>query len=128
MNEFDIHLYKSIYSKPSEHILFDHMTENLEVLIDLADAKDLPTLCSYRTPVNVAKMAFQQAIDAGMDQGKALYTAVAAYEDRRDEFIVRSEHDEVLFQADQRRARGEKLSKAELNEEMKAFLDKRESY
>lgn len=126
MTVFDIHLYKSIYNKPSEHILFDHMTENLEVMIDLADAKDLPTLCSYRTPVSVARMAFQQAIAADMDEGQALYTAVAAYEDRRDDFIIRSEENETLHQADQKRARGEKLTPQEMHEEMRAFLAKRE--
>jgi len=51
--------------------------------------------------------------------------AVAAYEDRREDFIVRAAHDEVLYQSDKKRERGESLTREELAEELAAFMAKR---
>ena len=125
MKEFDIHLYKYVYNKPSEIGLYSHMSKNLEVMIGMSEGSEVAKLSLFRSPTNVARMEFQKAIEAGMDAGQALYTAVGAYEERRDDFVIRSANDEVLYQCDQKRARGIRLSKKELDAELRAFMDKR---
>lgn len=123
--DFDIQAYKYYYNDPHSYLIYAEMTEALNFLIENCESEDLPKLCGYRSPVTVAKMEYQNAIACGMDEGKALYTAVAAYEDGRDGFIVRSENDEILFQCDQVRARGGKLTQKELADEYQAFMAKR---
>ena len=123
--DFDISAYKYYYNDPHSYLIYAEMTEELDFLLENCAPEDIQKLAQYRSPVSVAKMEYKNAIASGMEEGMALYTAVGAYEDRRDEFIVRSANDEVLFQCDQKRSRGEKLTKRELDEEMAAFLAKR---
>jgi len=122
---FDLPLYKRVHKNPLDYGLYAEMSLALETMIQDAAPEYLPRLCYCRSPVTIAKMEYQNAIKAGITNGKAFYMAVVAYEDRRDDFIVRSQFDEVLYQADKKRERGERLTAEELAEEMDAFISKR---
>ncbi len=124
--KFDFTEYKKAYNNKAAYARYEAMTNSLDKMIKDADFQDIATLCGYRSPVAHARMEYHNAVRAGMSDGKAFYTAVAAYEERREDFILRSGVDEVLHQADKKRCRGERLSKEEMNAELAAFLSKRE--
>lgn len=127
LKPFDFDLYRKVARDPLEIILYQDMGVALEQLIDDAMTDEVQQLLlSCRSPVTVARMEFERAISAGMAEGQAITCAVMAYGDRLEDFALRSPEDEILHFADRKREMGVKLSQAELDEEMEAFLAKRE--